>query len=194
MSEFSNVILARTRDLVRDLFTIAGEDATREGLLKTPDRFVKAWLELTSGYAIDPENFLTTFQDSVGDTDQMIVVKDIDVYSLCEHHLAPFWGKAHVAYLPTNKVIGLSKIPRIVGAFAKRLQVQERLTTQIADLLFTSSLQPAGVAVMLQCRHMCMESRGIAKPGSVTTTSAMRGPFLESVSTRQEFYSIVLDK
>ncbi len=177
-------------EAVRALIRSGGDDPGREGLLETPARFLRAWQELTSGYAEHPREMLKSFDDGADSYDEMVLVRDIPVYSLCEHHLAPFFGIAHVAYLPQGRIVGLSKLNRLVGAFARRLQVQERLTTQIADTLF-ETLKPHGVAVMLDCRHMCMESRGIRQPGAATVTSAMRGHFKDDSKSRSEFMSLV---
>lgn len=169
-----------------------GEDAGREGLLKTPERAAKAMQFLTKGYAEDAEHILRSamFKE---DYSEMVVVKDIEVYSLCEHHLLPFFGKAHVAYIPQGHIVGLSKIPRIVDTFARRLQVQERLTMEIRDCI-QKVLNPAGVAVVIEARHMCMQMRGIEKQNSTTTTSAFVGEFLANHSTRKEFLSLIASK
>lgn len=180
----------RLLDAIRALLRAGGEDPDREGLLETPGRFLRAWHEWTSGYAEHPSDILKTFDDGAGSYDEMVLVRDIPVYSLCEHHLAPFFGVAHVGYLPRGRIVGLSKLNRLVGAFSRRLQVQERLTTQIADTLF-EALHPHGVAVMLECRHMCMESRGIRQPGAATVTSAMRGHIKDDAKSRGEFLNLV---
>ena len=162
-----------------------GEDPERQGLERTPTRVAKAFAELTSGYHVDPQALIN---DAVFDVayDELVLVKDIDFYSLCEHHLVPFYGKAHVAYIPNGKVIGLSKIPRIVEMFARRLQVQERMTQQIADFL-TEALQPQGVAVVVEGQHMCAAMRGVKKANARMTTSAMTGSFKHNPQTRGEF-------
>jgi GTP cyclohydrolase IA len=162
----------------------------REGLVETPKRVVKAWNEWTAGYEQDPIQVLKAFEDGAQNYDEMVVLTDIPVYSTCEHHLAPFWGVAHIAYIPKGKVVGLSKFARLVDVFARRLQVQERLTVQIADAIM-EGLEPEGVGVALQCRHMCMESRGIQRRGTVTTTSALRGGLKTDASARSEFLSLV---
>lgn len=164
-----------------------GEDPTREGLLRTPTRVARMYEELTAGYHVDPERMIN---DALFDVsyDQMVVVKDIDYYSLCEHHMLPFLGRAHVAYIPNGKVIGLSKIPRIVEMFARRLQVQERMTQQIADFLDVT-LHPQGVAVVVEGVHMCAAMRGVKKANARMSTSAMLGTFKESQKTREEFFS-----
>lgn len=165
-----------------------GEDPNREGLLKTPERVAKAMQFLTHGYDLNPEEILRSAMFDE-DYSQMVIVKDIEVYSMCEHHLLPFFGKAHVAYIPNGKITGLSKIPRVVDAFARRLQVQERLTNQIRDCI-QQTLNPLGVAVVLECSHLCMQMRGIQKQNSVTTTSAFTGEFLKE-PTRKEFISLI---
>lgn len=170
---------------VHSILGVLGEDPSREGLLKTPERVAKAYQFLTHGYQMDPVAILTKalFDE---DYSEMILVKDIEVYSLCEHHMLPFFGKAHVAYIPDGKIVGLSKIPRVVDVFARRLQVQERLTLQIRDAI-QSVLKPKGVAVVIEASHLCMMMRGAEKQNSTTTTSAMSGQFLECPMTRQEF-------
>ena len=168
-----------------------GEDVTREGLEKTPERVAKAMQFLTHGYALDPLEILkgALFTE---DHSQMIVVKNIELYSMCEHHMLPFFGKAHVAYIPNWKIVGLSKIPRIVDAFARRMQVQERLTDQIKDCI-QEALEPLGVAVVIEAQHMCMQMRGIEKQNSFTTTSSFTGAF-EKNKTRKEFISLISNK
>lgn len=172
----------------KNILSEIGEDPNREGLLKTPERVAKAMQFLTHGYDINPEDILRTAMFDE-DYSQMVIVKDIEVYSMCEHHLLPFFGKAHVAYIPNGKITGLSKIPRVVDAFARRLQVQERLTNQIRDCI-QETLNPHGVAVVLECSHLCMQMRGIQKQNSVTTTSAFTGEFLKG-PTRKEFISLI---
>jgi len=162
----------------------------RGGLVDTPDRFAKAWQFWTKGYDEDPAKILKTFKDGASNYDEMVLVRDIPVYSKCEHHLADIFGVAHVGYIPNGRIVGLSKLNRLVDCFARRLQVQERLTTQIADAL-VDNLQPRGVAVMLQCRHLCMESRGVCQQGHTTITSALRGAMLDEASARAEFMSLV---
>src|SRR5690554_3788150 len=166
-----------------------GEDPTREGLEKTPERVAKALQFLTQGYQQDPEKILRSalFEE---DYSEMVIVKDIEVYSQCEHHVLPFFGKAHIAYIPNGKIVGLSKIPRIVDAYARRLQVQERLTIEIRDCI-QRTLKPKGVAVVLECSHMCMQMRGVEKQNSSTTTSAFKGIFLSNDSTRKEFIDLI---
>jgi GTP cyclohydrolase I len=165
-----------------------GENPAREGLIKTPGRVAKALQYLTHGYDIDPAKILrgAMFAEEYS---QMVVVKDIEVYSLCEHHMLPFFGKAHVAYIPNGHIVGLSKIPRVVDIFARRLQVQERLTNEIRDCI-QDTLNPAGVAVVIECKHMCMAMRGVQKQNSVTTTSAFTGAFENDV-TRSEFLRLI---
>jgi GTP cyclohydrolase I len=174
-----------------DILRLLGEDADREGVVKTPLRAAKALQFLTHGYHAKPEEILRSamFHE---DYKQMVIVKDIEVYSLCEHHLLPFFGKAHIAYIPNGYIVGLSKIPRLVDAFARRLQVQERLTTEIRDCI-QKTLQPMGVAVVIECQHLCMQMRGVQKQNSVTTTSAFMGEFLKE-STRSEFINLIQSK
>lgn len=168
---------------------VIGEDPAREGLLETPARAVKAWKEWTSGYGIHPADVLKVFEDGAEGCDEMVVVHDIPIYSHCEHHLAAIFGAATVAYIPDGKIVGLSKLPRLVDIFARRLQVQERLTNQVADAI-AKHLQPKGCGVVVKARHMCMESRGIRQPNSYTTTSALRGVFKTDASARAEFLSL----
>jgi len=165
-----------------------GENPVREGLLKTPERVAKALLFLTQGYDVRPDEILKSamFEEEYS---QMVVVKDIEVYSMCEHHMLPFFGKAHVAYIPNGHIVGLSKIPRVVDAYARRLQVQERLTNEIRDCI-QNTLQPIGVAVVIECRHLCMSMRGVQKQNSVTTTSAFTGAFVNE-KTRAEFLRLI---
>jgi GTP cyclohydrolase IA len=165
-----------------------GEDANREGLLKTPERVAKALQFLTHGYDLNPKEILQSAMFAE-EYRQMVIVKDIEVYSMCEHHMLPFFGKAHVAYIPNGHIVGLSKIPRVVDAFARRLQVQERLTTEIRDCI-QDTLNPLGVAVVIEASHMCMQMRGVQKQNSVTTTSAFTGEFLKD-PTRKEFISLI---
>jgi len=165
-----------------------GEDTEREGLLKTPERVAKALQFLTQGYKQDPAEILRSAMFAE-DYRQMVVVKEIEIYSMCEHHMLPFFGKAHVAYIPNGHIVGLSKIPRVCDAFARRLQVQERLTNQIRDCI-QDTLNPMGVAVVLECSHLCMQMRGVQKQNSVTTTSAFTGEFLKE-TTRAEFMQLI---
>jgi GTP cyclohydrolase IA len=195
MSETSEIVVPDAvgsesiADLVRKMLVQLGEDPNREGLRRTPERFEKALRYLTSGYRQDPDKILNGAMFSVC-YDEMVVVKDIEVYSLCEHHLLPFFGKCHVAYLPNKKVLGLSKIARLVNMYARRLQIQERLTSQIAQAL-EEKLSPQGVAVIIEARHLCMVMRGVEKQNSKALTSAMLGAFRESKQTRDEFLSLV---
>ncbi len=172
-----------------EVIKLLGEDINREGLQKTPDRVAKALQFLTQGYGIDPAKILESakFKEEY---QQMVLVKDIEVYSMCEHHIIPFIGKAHVAYIPNGYITGLSKIARVVEAFARRLQVQERLTVQIRDCI-QETLNPLGVAVVIEAQHLCMVMRGVQKQHSVTTTSAFTGEFLNKVETRQEFINLI---
>ena len=179
-------------DLVRRMLQLIGEDPERDGLRHTPERFEKALRFLTSGYHQDPKKLLNGAMFSVC-YDQMVLVKDIEVYSLCEHHMIPFFGKCHVAYIPDKRVVGLSKIPRLVNMFARRLQIQERLTNQIASAI-QQEISPFGVGVVVEARHLCMVMRGVEKQNSQTVTSAMLGAFRENVQTREEFLSLIRDK
>lgn len=176
-------------DLVRQLLTHLGEDPTRDGLRDTPRRVAKSLNFLTSGYRTDLDALVNNALFDV-EYSEMVIVRDIDFYSMCEHHLLPFYGKCHVAYLPSKRVIGLSKIPRIVDMFARRLQVQERLTEQVADAI-TDKVQPLGVAVVMEATHLCMAMRGVEKQNSITITSAMRGTFRSDARTRGEFLELI---
>src|SRR5262245_5942429 len=180
------------RDHVRAVLAAVGEDPEREGLAKTPDRVARALRFLTQGYRQDAEAVLKGALFTVS-YEEMVIIKDIDVFSLCEHHLLPFFGKCHVAYIPNGKVIGLSKIPRVVDVFARRLQVQERLTVQIAEAIQEKVL-PQGVGVVIEAMHFCMIMRGVEKQNSVAVTSCMLGAFREQVQTRQEFLSMIRKK
>jgi len=177
----------RYKNIIKDL----GEDTTREGLAKTPERAAKAMQFLTQGYKQDAEKILKSamFKESYN---EMVIVKDIELYSLCEHHILPFFGKAHIAYIPDGHIVGLSKIPRIVDVFARRLQVQERLTEQILNCI-DKTLKPQGVAVVIEASHMCMMMRGVQKQNSVTTTSGFRGAF-KNIETRSEFLKLISEK
>src|SRR3982075_4717224 len=177
------------QDAIRRLLTDLGEDPTREGLRDTPKRVEKAYKFLTSGYGADIDRVLNNALFAV-DYSEMVIVKDIDFYSLCEHHLLPFFGKCHVAYIPRKQVIGLSKIPRIVDVFARRLQVQERLTNQIADTI-RDKIAPLGVAVVVEATHLCMSMRGVEKQNSFAVTSAMQGAFHDQARTRMEFLELI---
>ena len=177
-------------DIPIRLLQYIGEDPFRGGLLETPGRFIKAWDQYTSGYGQNPRDILKVFKDGAEAYDEMVLVKGIPVYSHCEHHLAPFFGVAHIAYIPDGRIVGLSKLSRLVDCYARRLQVQERMTNQIADAI-EDHLQPQGVAVVIECRHLCMESRGIQRQGTCTITSAMRGAFREKPEARSEFLGLI---
>jgi GTP cyclohydrolase I len=177
---------------IKDLIGNLGEDTEREGLLKTPSRVAKAMEFLTSGYRQDVQEILNgaVFKEKYN---EMVIVKEIDFFSMCEHHLLPFYGKAHIAYIPNGKILGLSKIPRVVEVFSRRLQVQERMTQQIADTLF-ETLEPDGVGVVIEARHLCMMMRGVEKQNSLATTSAMLGSFRDDEKTRSEFLRLIQSK
>ena len=177
-------------DHVRGMLRYLGEDVEREGLLDTPARVVRAWSEHFSGYQQDPAEYLAKTFEEVEGYDQLVLVSDIELFSHCEHHMVPFVGKAHVAYIPDGRVVGLSKVARVVDVFAKRLQVQEKLTKQISDAIETH-LKPQGVAVILQCQHFCMCYRGVKKPGSWTTTSNLHGIFLKNAASRMELFTLI---
>ena len=178
-----------TENLYRELLSRIGEDPTRDGLLETPKRMAKSMAFLTRGYTMDVSQVLHNALFDV-DYDEMVIVKDIEFYSMCEHHLLPFFGKAHIAYVPNGKVIGLSKIPRLVDMFSRRLQVQERLTREVAEAI-EEAIQPQGVAIIMEAQHLCMMMRGVEKQHSATTTSAMLGVFKTQLQTRNEFLSLV---
>lgn len=184
--------LDRIEALVLEKLELIGEDPSRDGLLRTPHRVAKAWEFLTHGYAMDIETVLNgaIFEERY---DEMVIVKDIDFFSQCEHHLLPFYGKAHIAYIPNGKIVGLSKLPRIVDVYARRLQVQERMTQQIAETI-QKYLQPQGVAVVTEAHHMCMMMRGVQKQNSVTTASAMLGVFKHQSETRNEFMNLITSR
>jgi GTP cyclohydrolase I len=175
--------------MYKRILVLLGEDPEREGLLRTPIRVAKAMNYLTVGYNLDPVQILTSAMFSE-EYRQMVIVKDIDLYSMCEHHMLPFFGKAHVAYIPDGYITGLSKLARVVEAYSRRLQVQERLTTQIRNCI-QDTLKPLGVAVVIEAQHMCMQIRGVQKQNSVTTTSAFTGIFLENMNTREEFIHLI---
>jgi GTP cyclohydrolase I len=181
--------LKHREGLVRELLKSIGEDPSREGLLETPSRVANAYDFLMKGYEEDIKEVLNEaiFKERYS---EMVIVKDIDFFSMCEHHMLPFFGKAHVAYIPRGRILGLSKVPRIVEVFSRRLQVQERLTQQIADTLF-NALRPEGVGVVIEARHMCMMMRGVEKQNSLATTSAMLGVFRDDMRTRQEFLHLI---
>ena len=180
--------IAKSYEIILDSI---GEDKNREGLLKTPSRVAKALQFLTHGYDLDPVKILQSAMFAE-EYRQMVIIKDIEVYSMCEHHMLPFFGKAHIAYIPNGHIVGLSKIPRVVDAFARRLQIQERLTTDVRDCI-QNTLNPVGVAVVIEAQHMCMQMRGVQKQNSVTTTSAFTGEFLKD-TTRKEFISLISAK
>ena len=188
IEQYNPRTLKRIGDKYREILQDLGEDTQREGLVKTPERVAKAMQFLTHGYHLDPAEILRSamFKEEYR---QMVIVKDIEVYSLCEHHVLPFFGKAHIAYIPNGHIVGLSKIPRVVDAYARRLQVQERLTVEIRDCI-QDTLKPLGVAVVLEAQHMCMIMRGIQKQHSVATTSAFTGEF-EQDRTRAEFMRLI---
>ena len=186
MSDKYNKKLAEN---IKDILAEIGENPKREGLLKTPERVAKSMKHLTMGYEIDPIKILKSamFKEKYN---QMVLVKDIEIYSLCEHHMLPFFGKAHVAYIPNGHIVGLSKIPRIVDVFSKRLQVQERLTDEIKDCI-QDTLNPKGVAIVIEAQHLCMQMRGVEKQHSYTTTSAFSGIFMNDNKTRTEFINLI---
>jgi GTP cyclohydrolase I len=187
--EYDTQAVEQIKHAFESIIKSCGEDVTREGILKTPERAAKAMLFLTQGYDRNPKDILSQalFHEHYS---EMVVVKDIEVFSLCEHHMLPFFGKAHVAYIPNGTIVGLSKLPRIVDAFARRLQVQERLTLEIRDCI-QDTLKPLGVAVVLECHHMCMQMRGVEKQQSSTTTSAFTGVFMDNDATRREFMNLI---
>ena len=188
---YDNDLIASMSENYKTIIENLGEDINREGLQKTPERVAKAMQYLTHGYDLNPLEILKSALFTE-DHQQMIVVKDIEIYSMCEHHMLPFFGKAHVAYIPNGKIVGLSKIPRIVDAFARRMQVQERLTDEIKNCI-QEALSPLGVAVVIEAQHMCMQMRGIQKQNSFTTTSSFTGAF-EKDKTRKEFISLISNK
>lgn len=187
--DYSAVVTEHRRELVRGILAEIGDDATREGLAETPARVVKAWSTWFSGYGQDPKDILKVFADGAEGVDEMVIEVDIPFYTHCEHHMAPFFGLASVAYIPDGKVLGLSKMNRLVDLFARRLQVQERLTNQIADAM-EELLKPKGVGVLIRARHLCVESRGIKHRGCSTTTSALRGVMKTEPDARHEFLTL----
>ena len=189
IEQFDEQTTAKLAEHYKAILELLGEDPEREGLLKTPERVAKAMQFLTQGYSADPVAILNSARFNE-DYQQMVLVKDIEIYSMCEHHMLPFYGKAHIAYIPNGCITGLSKIPRVVEAFARRLQVQERLTVQIRDCI-QETLNPLGVAVVIEAAHMCMQIRGVQKQNSVTTTSAFTGVFLKDIRTRDEFMRLI---
>ncbi|HEX4886989.1 MAG TPA: GTP cyclohydrolase I FolE [Luteibaculaceae bacterium] len=191
IERYNPAAIEKIAHVYTDILSEIGEDPQREGLIKTPERVAKALQFLTHGYDLNPAEILKSAMFAE-DYRQMVLVKDIEVYSLCEHHMLPFFGKAHIAYIPNGHIVGLSKIPRVVDAFARRLQVQERLTTDIRNCI-QDTLQPLGVAVVIEAQHMCMQMRGVQKQNSVTTTSAFTGEFLKD-NTRNEFLTLISAK
>lgn len=192
IEEYDNEVTEALQGSYKNILQLLGEDPQREGLQKTPERMAKAMQFITQGYAQDAIAILNSarFEESVS---EMVIVKDIELYSMCEHHLLPFFGKAHIAYIPDGYITGLSKLARVVDVFARRLQVQERLTTQILDSI-QESLNPLGVGVVIEARHLCMMMRGVSKQNSVTTTSAFHGEFLNNTRTRTEFLKLIGSK
>ena len=190
--EYNDELTDKLAKKYKEVLDLIGEDAAREGLAKTPERMAKAMQFLTQGYDLNPDAIINSaiFHEEYS---EMVIVKDIEVYSMCEHHMLPFFGKAHVAYIPNGKIVGLSKIPRIVDAYSRRLQVQERLTIEIRDCV-QRTLEPKGVAVVIEASHMCMQMRGVQKQNSVTTSSAFTGIFLKNDSTRKEFINLIQAK
>ena len=190
--EYNDEITTSLSNHYEDVLKQIGEDPTREGLQKTPERMAKAMQYLTHGYDLNPDAIMeqAIFHEEYS---EMVIVKDIEIYSMCEHHMLPFFGKAHIAYIPDGKIVGLSKIPRVVDAYSRRLQVQERLTIEIRDCI-QRTLSPKGVAVVIECAHMCMQMRGVQKQNSTTTSSAFTGLFLKNDSTRKEFINLVQAK
>ena len=178
----------RIKDDLREIIKYIGEDPYREGLVATPDRMVRSWKELFSGYGKDPKDILTVFDAE--NHDQMVLLKNVEIYSMCEHHFLPFVGEAHIAYIPNDKIVGISKLARIAEIYARRLQVQERLTDQIADCII-DLINPLGVGVVIEAQHLCMKSRGIEKQHSVMVTSALRGCFKDEPGVREEFLGLI---
>ncbi|MFN4122712.1 MAG: GTP cyclohydrolase I FolE [Flavobacteriales bacterium] len=191
IDRYNDELIEKISAHYQEILQLMGETPDREGLKKTPERVAKALQFLTHGNDLDPAEILRSAMFSE-DYKQMVLVKDIEIYSMCEHHLLPFFGKAHIAYIPDGKIVGLSKVPRVADAFARRLQVQERLTNEIRDCI-QETLQPLGVAVVIEAQHLCMQMRGIQKQNSVTTTSAFTGEFLKE-KTRSEFISLIGNK
>jgi GTP cyclohydrolase I len=190
--ETSTLTGASFEDLVREMIVRLGEDPTREGLVRTPDRVHRAYEYLVKGYKEDAEAMLKKALFTVT-YDEMVIVKDVEMFSLCEHHILPFFGKVHVAYIPNGKVVGLSKIPRLIEIFSRRLQIQERLTTQIAETI-QKAIQPQGVGVVIEARHLCMMMRGVEKQHSAAVTSSMLGCFRDEQETRTEFLSLIRNR
>ena len=190
MTEKATLARLELRDHVTEILKLLGEDPTREGLLKTPLRVEKAFQHFTKGYKQDAAEILKSAVFDASDYDEMVIVKDIDVFSMCEHHLLPFFGKCHVAYLPDKRVVGLSKIPRVVDVFARRLQIQEKLTTQIAKAIETA-VKPKGVGVVIEALHLCVMMRGVEKGNTHMVTSSMQGRFRSDSKTREEFLDLI---
>ncbi|HVR86480.1 MAG TPA: GTP cyclohydrolase I FolE [Planctomycetota bacterium] len=190
MTEKAAIARLELRDHVTEILKLLGEDPSREGLLKTPLRVEKAFKHFTKGYAQDAAEILKSAVFDASDYDEMVIVKDIDVFSMCEHHLLPFFGKCHVAYLPDKKVVGLSKVPRVVEVFSRRLQIQEKLTTQIAKAI-ESALRPKGVGVVIEALHLCVMMRGVEKNNAHMITSSMQGRFRSDSKTREEFLDLI---
>jgi GTP cyclohydrolase I len=191
-TEATTVTSATFEDLVREMIVRLGEDPEREGLARTPERVHRAYQHLVKGYKEDADAMLKKALFTV-DYDEMVIVKDVEMFSLCEHHMLPFFGKVHVAYIPNGKVIGLSKIPRLIEIFSRRLQIQERLTTQIAETI-QNAIQPQGVGVVIEARHLCMMMRGVEKQHSAAVTSSMLGCFRDEQETRSEFLSLIRNR
>jgi GTP cyclohydrolase I len=191
-TEPNTVTSATFEDLVREMIVRLGENPEREGLVRTPDRVHRAYQHLVKGYKEDADAMLKKALFTV-DYDEMVIVKDVEMFSLCEHHMLPFFGKVHVAYIPNGKVIGLSKIPRLIEIFSRRLQIQERLTTQIAETI-QRAIQPQGVGVVIEARHLCMMMRGVEKQHSAAVTSSMLGCFRDEQETRSEFLSLIRNR
>src|SRR5579871_2377529 len=191
-TEIPTLTSASFEELVHEILVRVGEDPEREGLVRTPERVHKAYEHLTRGYKEDPAAMLQKALFTVT-YDEMVIVKDVEMFSLCEHHMLPFFGKVHVAYIPNGKVIGLSKIPRLIEIFSRRLQIQERLTTQIAETI-QHAIQPQGVGVVIEARHLCMMMRGVEKQHSATVTSSMLGCFRDEQETRSEFLSLIRNR
>jgi GTP cyclohydrolase I len=191
-TETPTITSASFSELVKEMIVRLGENPAREGLVDTPERVARAFEYLTKGYQEDPDALLNNALFKVS-YDEMVIVKDVEMFSLCEHHMLPFFGKVHVAYIPKGKVIGLSKIPRLVELFSRRLQIQERLTTQIAETI-QNAIEPQGVGVVIEARHLCMMMRGVEKQHSATVTSSMLGCFREDQNTRSEFLSLIHNK
>lgn len=189
VDKYDEKAISKLAEAYKSILSGIGEDAKREGLVKTPERVAKALAFMTSGMDMNPSEILKSALFSE-ENDEMVLVRDIEVFSLCEHHMLPFFGKAHVAYIPGGTIVGLSKIPRVVDAYARRLQVQERLTEQIRDCI-QETLNPRGVAVVIEAQHLCMQMRGVEKQGCVTTTSAFTGAFLEDSKTRLELMNLI---